>query len=360
MIRLFLSLCMLFALGNAEMFQSVSPEKAQLLQSGPAKNYCPNCGMNLVKFYKTSHALTEDGVTHQYCSLHCLVEANPHSDLIKAKVVDVTSLTFINAHDATYVIGSSVPGTMTMNSKYAFAKKADAEAFAKENGGTLANFHEAVEIAYRDLERNNAMISQKRFMASQKGAKMFETLCKDASLPDFHSYAAAKSHIVTQNSCGTLSDQQAQAIAIYLVDKNHAAARHPIAVPDDAKCPVCGMFVAKYPKWAASITTKDAALHYFDGNKDMMKFYFNAAAYKAPYTKNDMTHLHVTDYYNITALDATKAWYVIGSNVYGPMGHELISFASKADAETFKKDHFGKQVLSFDAITPQLVETLDR
>ena len=51
------------------------------------------------------------------------------------------------------------------------------------------------------------------------------------ALPDFHSYAAAKSHIVSHNSCGALNDQQAQAIAIYLVDKNHAAARHPIAVP---------------------------------------------------------------------------------------------------------------------------------
>lgn len=360
MIRLFLSLLVLFTLGNAEMFQSVSPEKAQLLQSGDAKRYCPNCGMDLVKFYKTSHALSQEGTTHQYCSLHCLVEANVHADLINAKVVDVTSLAFINAHDATYVIGSSVPGTMTVNSKYAFAKKADAEAFMKEYGGTLADFHEAVKIAYNDLERNNAMISQKRYMASQKGAKMFQTLCKDAPLPDFHSYAAAKSHIVSHNSCGALNDQQAQAIAIYLVDKNHAAARHPIAVPADAKCPVCGMFVSKYPKWAASIMTKDAQVHYFDGNKDMMKFYFNAAAYKAKYEKSDMTQLHVTDYYNITSLDAQKAWYVIGSNVYGPMGHELISFASKEDAETFKKDHFGKQVLSFDAITLQLVETLDR
>ena len=30
---------------------------------------------------------------------------------------------------------------------------------------------------------------------------------------------------------------------------------------------------------------------------------------------------------------AKEAFFVIGSDVYGPMGHELIPFASKADAE---------------------------
>ena len=46
------------------MFQSVEADKATLLQKGNAKEYCPNCGMHLPKYYKTSHAVTfKDGTS---------------------------------------------------------------------------------------------------------------------------------------------------------------------------------------------------------------------------------------------------------------------------------------------------------
>jgi copper chaperone NosL len=359
--RLLLSIIFLFStLLYGAMFQSVPEEKAQLLQQGDAKHYCPQCGMKLSKFYKTSHALSHKGHTAQYCSLHCLVDANPYTDLIKAKVVDLNSLKFINAHDAYYVIGSKKPGTMSMNSKYAFKSKSDAEKFAQQFGGKLHNFHEAVDIAFTDRNKNNQMIHKKRTKVAKKGKKMFEALCKDAKLPEFHSISKAKSYIVSHQSCGKLKDKQAQAIAIYLNQKNAPDHHHAIVVPKDAKCPVCGMFVSKYPKWAAKITTDDAKAHYFDGNKDMFKFYFDAKAYKLPYTKKEIQKMQVTDYYTIRSLDAKKAYYVIGSNVYGPMGNELISFASKDDATTFKKDHFATKVLSFDEITPSIVMQLDQ
>ena len=58
-----------------EMFQSVKPEQATLLQEGKIKNFCPKCGMHLVKFYKNDHAIIhKDGTKKQFCSIHCLVE----------------------------------------------------------------------------------------------------------------------------------------------------------------------------------------------------------------------------------------------------------------------------------------------
>ena len=67
----------------------------------------------------------------------------------------------------------------------------------------------------------------------------------------------------------------------------------------------------------------------------------------------------VTDYYTQKAIDGTKAFYVIRSNIYGPMGHELIPFNSKDDAKTFMRDHFGTKILEFDEITEQQVYKLD-
>jgi nitrous oxide reductase accessory protein NosL len=41
------------------------------------------------------------------------------------------------------------------------------------------------------------------------------------------------------------------------------------------KCPVCGMFVAKYPDFAGRIIFRDGAAAFFDGSKDLFKYYLN-------------------------------------------------------------------------------------
>jgi nitrous oxide reductase accessory protein NosL len=58
-------------------------------------------------------------------------------------------------------------------------------------------------------------------------------------------------------------------------------------------------------------------------------------------------------------IDARKAFFIIGSDIYGPMGHELIPFATEEDASAFMKDHKGKRILRFEAITPRVIDKLD-
>ena len=52
-----------------------------------------------------------------------------------------------------------------------------------------------------------------------------------------------------------------------------------------------------------------------------------------------MIAVGVTEYYGVTRIDARTAWYVIGSDMLGPMGHELVPLAIQAEAEGFLKDH---------------------
>ncbi len=360
----FLFLFLVLAVGpvmvHAQMFQSVPADEAQLLQGGKGKLYCTTCGMSLVKFYKTSHALKQnDGHIHQYCSLHCLVDAN--SDLSGALVVDVGTLKFIPAANASYVVGSSKKGTMTMTSKYAFGSVSAAEKFAAEFGGEVLDFSAAAKVAQDALAGENKMIDKKRAKAAGKGKKIFDSLCTDVELPEFHSIAEAKTYLADSGVCGQLKDGQYQALAIYLVRKcGSGASSETIMVPEKAKCPVCGMFVAKYPKWTTVIEASDGKSYYFDGVKDMMKFIFNPGKFHSDLSTSDFKQIRVSDYYTLGIVDAVKAWYVTGSNVYGPMGDELIPFASEDDANTFMKDHFGDKVLSYQAITESCVWNLDK
>ncbi len=125
------------------------------------------------------------------------------------------------------------------------------------------------------------------------------------------------------------------------------------------KCPVCGMFVSKYPDWLGQILFKDETVAYFDGAKDLFKYYFDLKKYNPQKKPSDIAAIYVTEYYNLKSIDACKAYYVIGSDVYGPMGRELIPFEKREDAEEFMQDHKGKAVVEFQAINPALIATLD-
>lgn len=280
---IFTLLCFL-SFSNAEMFQSVPEANATLIQSGKDKYACPNCGMHLVKFYKTSH--THEN--HQYCSIHCLYESTKGVIPEDAKVVDTMSLELIDVKKAFYVVGSKVRGTMTRTSSYAFGLEKDALAFVSENGGKVMNFKEAYAVASEDFPKDFA-----------KPASTLAPLSK-------------------------------------------------IEVPKDAKCPICGMFVAKYPQWVAMYDGDKT--FYFDGVKDMMKYAF------ARKLSNDK--FYVSDYYKLSKLEASKAFYVLGSNVYGPMGNELIPFATQEEALSFSRDHNGQKVISYDEITEVMVKNL--
>jgi copper chaperone NosL len=125
------------------------------------------------------------------------------------------------------------------------------------------------------------------------------------------------------------------------------------------KCPVCGMFVSKYPDFVDQIVFKDGSHAFFDGVKDMMKYYFDLPKYNPGKTQADIAAILVTDYYTLKLVDGLQAWYVAGSDVYGPMGKELMPFKDEAAAKEFKVDHKGTAILSFQAITPALIKTLD-
>ncbi len=89
-------------------------------------------------------------------------------------------------------------------------------------------------------------------------------------------------------------------------------------------CPVCGMLVSKYPNWISFVVWKDGHTHFFDGAKDMFKFLLDLPKFAPGHRKEDIAGIYVTDFYNLERTDARKAVFVIGSDVLGPMGHELV------------------------------------
>jgi nitrous oxide reductase accessory protein NosL len=125
-------------------------------------------------------------------------------------------------------------------------------------------------------------------------------------------------------------------------------------------CPVCGMLVSKYPHWVAMVVYRDGHAAFFDGAKDMFKYLQDHAQYAPNRRSADIAATYVTEFYGLTRIDARKAWYVIGSDVLSPMGHDLVPLANREDAMEFLEDHKGTHSFRFDEITRDLIEQLDR
>jgi nitrous oxide reductase accessory protein NosL len=148
-------------------------------------------------------------------------------------------------------------------------------------------------------------------------------------------------------------------LTLTLITDSYGGERKPIKPSQKDKCPVCGMFVAKYPDFLAEILFKDGSYAVFDGTKDMFKYYFNLKKYNPQKRLEDIDSIYVTDYYNLTLMDGYQTFYVTGSDVYGPMGKELIPLEKEADAKEFMKDHKGQSILRFKGITYQIIKGLD-
>ncbi len=210
--------------------------------------------------------------------------------------------------------------------------------------------------------------AQKKLIYYPMGKNIYTKVCKkNIPLANFENIEKLQEYIVKHNSCKRLSKKQLLAVSLYLWDKKRI--KHNsfgnIVVHKGEKCPVCGMLVYKYPRWAAQIFyKKDGKIQHFsfDGVKDMMKFYFNPddyGNYDIKSFQKSITKMIVTDYYTQKGIDAKKAYYVFWSNVLGPMGNELIPFKTLKEAKAFKRDHFGKFIKRFDELNDDLVWSLD-
>jgi nitrous oxide reductase accessory protein NosL len=145
-----------------------------------------------------------------------------------------------------------------------------------------------------------------------------------------------------------------------------AAAAAPAAPPSGyvkpgkgEKCPVCGMFAYKYPDWAAEIVFADGRHEVFDGAKDLFRYLFDMRRFGGTQRREDVAAIFVTDYYTLEPIDARPAFYVTGSDVYGPMGRELIPFARREDAEEFLRDHRGRRIVVFGEVERELPPLVD-
>jgi len=120
-----------------------------------------------------------------------------------------------------------------------------------------------------------------------------------------------------------------------------AAAQQPQPITEKMSCAACGMFPHRYPQWQTQVIFTDGTVAAFDGSKCMFRFLLNMQKFAPERKPEQVTAVWVKDFKTNAWIDGKTAHYVIDSKELGPMGKELIPFATRVAAEEFQKANGG-------------------
>lgn len=130
----------------------------------------------------------------------------------------------------------------------------------------------------------------------------------------------------------------------------------PLEIGRDTVCVLDGMQLADFPGPKAQIHYQPGGPEFFCDTKEMFSLLLRPEQQRrvvAAYTQ-DMAK---ADWRNPQGywVDATKAFYVVGSKLQGSMGPTIASFAQRPDAESFARQHGGK-VYAFGEVTIDMAD----
>ena len=137
---------------------------------------CPYCGMDRKQWHHSRHLVHySDDLVDGVCSLHCAalslalnIDRGPKAIYAADFGSAENPKPLVNVQETTYLIGSKLPGTMTKQSKMAFASRQAAQEAQGTHGGELGDFDAALRAAYLSMAEDTIMIRKRRAEKRQK------------------------------------------------------------------------------------------------------------------------------------------------------------------------------------------------
>jgi copper chaperone NosL len=119
------------------------------------------------------------------------------------------------------------------------------------------------------------------------------------------------------------------------------------AAEKSSRCSFCGMKIDPTSAWLAELVMADGTKTTFDTPR---------CAITAWRTRGvPAKSVRVQEFYERAWRDGTEVDFVLGSDVEGPMGADLVP-VSPAKSGKFMVDHAAARAVKLDAITPELLK----
>ena len=157
-----------------------TPKDANPLENELSKYpKCPYCGMDRTQFHHSRHLVHySDDLADGTCSIHCLavslavnLDREPKAIYAADNASTQAVKPLVNVDQASYLIGSKLPGVMTHRSKVSYATREAAMAAKDQHGGDFGDFAAALTASYADLAKDTLMIRRRREERRQRMMK---------------------------------------------------------------------------------------------------------------------------------------------------------------------------------------------
>jgi nitrous oxide reductase accessory protein NosL len=135
---------------------------------------CPICGMDRQQYAHSRMLIDYQEGPVGTCSIHCTaadIAVNRHKRVRGIFVADYSGRQLIPATMAFWVIGGDRSGVMTQRAKWAFGKKADAQSFIRDHGGSLATYEDAMKATFEDMYADIKMVRERSRQRKAAGAR---------------------------------------------------------------------------------------------------------------------------------------------------------------------------------------------
>ncbi|NOY90834.1 MAG: hypothetical protein GXP55_06440 [Deltaproteobacteria bacterium] len=122
--------------------------------------------------------------------------------------------------------------------------------------------------------------------------------------------------------------------------------------PTRARCVQCGMPIDPTSRWTAGVTGASGEEQLFDSPKCLFRYMRgdDGRGASLPW---------FTEYYSQERRPGTSLRFVLGSNLSGPMGADLVPVEGEQAARRFAADHVGEQVLTYEEVDEARLRTID-
>lgn len=121
--------------------------------------------------------------------------------------------------------------------------------------------------------------------------------------------------------------------------------------PTGGRCALCGMRVTRGSAFASGATEANGHEVLFDSVKCMFRWLGQHADARDPWS---------TEHLSRSERPARDLFYVMGSDIDGPMGADLVPVDTRDHAEQIRTSHHGTQILAFAEVTSDVLDELFR
>lgn len=116
------------------------------------------------------------------------------------------------------------------------------------------------------------------------------------------------------------------------------------------RCELCGMRIDPRSGWRAGGRSASGEV-LFDTPKCLFRYHLREGGVREPWA---------IEYYSQERRPARELFYVIGTDLTGPMGRDLVPVSGREAADRLMREHHGERVLAFGEVTAAIVDDLFR